>query len=103
MKKANVFVDGRIAGELLEVSRGLEYHFIYKDDYEGPSVSLEMPTTQKIYKYDRFPPFFEGVLPEGLMLESLLRRSKIDRYDLMSQLITVGSDLVGNVTVKGAK
>ena len=59
-----------------------------------------MPLTQLIYDYDKFPPFFEGLLPEGMMLEGLLRHTKIDRNDLMGQLIAVGGDLVGNVTVE---
>ncbi|MGZ3633391.1 MAG: HipA N-terminal domain-containing protein [Parachlamydiaceae bacterium] len=101
MKKANVFVDEVFAGELIEVEKGRLYQFIYTDSYEGLPVSLTMPTTQKVYEYNRFPPFFEGVLPEGLMLEGLLKLAKIDRQDLMTQLITVGGDLVGNVTVKG--
>lgn len=100
MKTANVFVDGVLAGQLEEVNRGLQYCFRYAQGYNGPSVSLEMPTTQLIYNYDKFPPFFEGLLPEGIMLEGLLRQSKIDRDDFMSQLITVGHDLVGNVTVE---
>lgn len=103
MKKANVFVNDILAGELQEINRGTLYRFIYLKDYKGPSVSLEMPTLQSIYEFDRFPPFFEGLLPEGVMLEGLLRQTKIDRYDLMSQLIAVGGDLVGNVTVEAAE
>lgn len=34
------------------------------------------------------------------MLEGLLRQMKIDRNDLLTQLITVGGDMVGNVTVE---
>ena len=34
------------------------------------------------------------------MLEGLLRHAKIDRNDLFSQLIRVGHDMVGNVTVE---
>ena len=100
MKRAKIFVSGIYAGELQEIEQGKKYRFAYLDGYTGPSVSLEMPTTQLIYEYDRFPPFFEGLLPEGMMLEGLLRYAKIDRGDLMTQLITVGSDLVGNVTVE---
>ena len=100
MKRANVFVDGVLAGELIEEERGKEYQFVYLPDYLGSSVSLEMPTTRKVYYFDRFPPFFEGLLPEGMMLEGLLRQSKIDRDDYLSQLIAVGEDLVGNVTVE---
>lgn len=103
MKKARVFVDDIFAGELIEVERGRNYQFIYTDVYQGSDVSLTMPRTRKIYGYDRFPPFFEGLLPEGMMLEALLKQSKLDRYDLLGQLIEVGNDLVGNVTVKGEK
>lgn len=100
MKKARVLVDGIPAGELLELERGRLYRFNYFEAYNGPSVSLTMPATVRSYDYDKFPPFFEGVLPEGLMLEGLLKYAKIDRSDLMTQLITVGGDLVGNVTVE---
>lgn len=100
MRSVKVFVDNQIAGELREIERGRKYQFIYLDNYLGPSVSLRMPTTKSLYEYDRFPPFFEGLLPEGVMLESLLRQTKIDRDDLMSQIIAVGGNMVGNVTVK---
>jgi serine/threonine-protein kinase HipA len=59
-----------------------------------------MPISQKEYLFDRFPPFFDGLLPEGIMLEALLRNGKIDRDDHMSQLLVVGHDMVGNVTVE---
>jgi len=100
MKKARVFVNGILAGEIHEIEREKKYRFIYLGGYKGPSVSLEMPVGQLVYEYDRFPPFFEGLLPEGMMLEGLLRYAKIDRGDLMAQIIAVGGDLVGNVTVE---
>ncbi len=59
-----------------------------------------MPYPPFVYEYDRFPPFFEGLLPEGIMLEGLLRQAKLDRDDLMGQIIVVGRDMVGNVTVE---
>jgi serine/threonine-protein kinase HipA len=40
------------------------------------------------------------VLPEGVMLEALLKQRKIDRNDLFGQLVAVGEDLVGAVSVK---
>ena len=100
MRKAKVFVDGILAGELQEVTKGKQYRFVYRDNYVGLAVSLTMPTTQKIYDFDRFPPFFEGLLPEGVMLEALLRKQKLDRDDYMSQLLVIGKDMVGNVTVE---
>ncbi|NBO24887.1 MAG: toxin HipA [Chlamydiae bacterium] len=103
MKKANVYVNGIFAGILEEVEYKKLYKFTYAEDYQGSPVSLTMPTSQKEYSYDRFPPFFDGLLPEGLMLESLLKKKKIDRSDYMSQLLVVGKDMVGNVTVEQAK
>lgn len=102
MKSANIFVDGTLAGKLEEIEQGKRYRFVYLEGYKGPSVSLTMPTKQSVYEFDQFPPFFEGLLPEGIMLEALLRNAKLDRRDLMGQLITVGHDLVGNVTVEAS-
>jgi serine/threonine-protein kinase HipA len=59
-----------------------------------------MPLNHKKYGYKSFPPFFEGLLPEGIMLEGLLLIAKIDKKDYFSQLIATGNDLVGAVTVK---
>ena len=100
MKQANVFVNGVLAGRLEELERGDKYRFIYLDGYQGDSISLEMPRGIQVWEFDRLPPFFDGVLPEGMMLEALLKLKKIDRDDYMSQLIAVGGDLVGNVTIK---
>ncbi len=102
MRRARVFVNGIMAGELQEIARGKSYRFNYLEGYKGPPVSLEMPLTRSLYEYDRFPPFFEGLLPEGMMLEGLLRQTKLDRNDLLGQLIAVGADMIGNVTVEAA-
>lgn len=103
MRQANVFVDGELAGKLQEIEQGKQYRFVYLKGYNGSSVSLTMPLTERIYEFDHFPPFFEGLLPEGIMLQGLLRQTKVDRDDLMSQIIAVGGDLVGNVTVEASE
>lgn len=99
MRKAIVMVHGNKAGVLTEVSP-TEYYFEYDNNYEGETVSLTMPLDNKKFVYKSFPPFFEGLLPEGVMLEGLLKIVKIDRKDYFSQLIATGNDLVGAVTVK---
>ena len=58
-----------------------------------------MPISEEKYEFLSFPPFFDGLLPEGMMLEGLLRQLKIDKNDYFSQLIAVGNDMVGAVTV----
>jgi len=99
MRKADVFLHEKKAGELLELEKGNLYVFEYDMDYEGPPVSVTMPKSQNKYIFDQFPPFFEGLLPEGANLDTLLRIEKIDKNDLFEILMTVGRDTVGAVTV----
>jgi len=103
MRKADVFMQGRPAGVLEEIEKGKLYRFTYDDDYAGLPVSLTMPVRERTFEFDRFPPFFDGLLPEGVLLEALLKRRKIDRNDYFSQIVAVGEDLVGAVTVTEAR
>lgn len=100
MRKANVYVNGILAGLLEELEYKKKYRFVYKDNYVGGPVSLTMPVDKKEFFFDKFPPFFEGLLPEGMMLEALLKTKKIDRGDNMSQLLAVGKDMIGYVSVE---
>ncbi len=100
MRKAEVFVQEIKAGILEEKEKGKKYIFRYENNYEGLPVSLTMPAGNKIYEFSSFPPFFEGLLPEGVQLEGLLRIKKIDRDDFFGQLAAVGDDMVGAVTVR---
>lgn len=100
MRKASIYMQDKLAGFLTESTDKTTYTFEYLKDYEGLPISLTMPVEKKSFSYNTFPPFFDGVLPEGIMLDGLLRQLKIDKKDYFSQLIAVGEDLVGAVTVK---
>jgi len=102
MKRAKVFVGLTYAGDLEEIVKGKEYRFTYRGEYEGGAVSLTMPVKQRVYVFERFPPFFDGLLPEGVMLEELLKKRKLDADDYFEQLMVVGRETVGNVSVKRA-
>jgi serine/threonine-protein kinase HipA len=102
MRKANILIHGIKAASLLELDKNL-YEVIYEETYQGQPISLTLPLKNRTFSFKGFPPFFEGLLPEGAMLESLLRTRKIDRDDLFSQLIAVGLDLVGSVTVESVE
>ncbi len=100
MRTAKVFVNDIVAGILTELEYGKKYRFEYIIDYTGTPVSLTLPINRSVFEFDSFPPFFDGLLPEGYQLEGLLKFGKIDRNDVFSQIVAVGDDLVGNVTVK---
>jgi serine/threonine-protein kinase HipA len=99
MKKAKVYNFGNYTGDLFEIEKGKKYKFIYDEKYNGSAISLTMPVSKKEYEYNNFPPFFEGLLPEGMQLDALIRQAKTDRNDFFSLLVLVGKDLVGSVTV----
>ena len=94
-----MFQLGVRAGTLREDDDGT-FSFGYEAGYAGPPVSLTMPVRSEPYIYTRFPPFFEGLLPEGYQLEALLKKAKLDRHDDFGQLVQVGAELVGSVTIE---
>lgn len=100
MQIADVFFQDMLAGQLTRSSAGGSYCFSYSPDYAGPPISLTMPVRNKPFEFDDFPPFFDGLLPEGFQLESLLRQKKLDRNDCFGQLLLVGADTVGAVSVR---
>jgi serine/threonine-protein kinase HipA len=101
MQIADVFFRDIMAGQLTRLQTGNGFRFTYSSQYTGPPISLTMPVRNEAYEFDSFPPFFDGLLPEGFQLEALLRHKKLDRNDYFGQLLLVGSDTVGAVTVHG--
>ena len=102
MRKALIFVNAIAAGMLEEFPNNI-YHFNYYSEYKGPPVSLTMPSSKLFYEFKSFPPFFEGLLPEGILLEALLKKYKLDKNDYLGQLLKVGHDVVGAVSIEEIK
>ena len=101
MRTAAVYQQGQLAGTLAELEPG-RYRFTYAPGYADDPVSLALPVQPAAYEFNVFPPVFEGLLPEGPQLEAMLRRHKVDRSDLFTQLLIVGADVVGSLTVQAA-
>jgi serine/threonine-protein kinase HipA len=102
MKSANIFQKNELAG-LLDARDDGSYRFTYKVGYRGEPVSLTMPTSQPVWEFPSFPSPFEGLLPEGVQLDALLRIRKLDKHDLFGQLLAVGQDVVGSLRIEPAK
>lgn len=99
MKKARILIHNQPAGILSQQEDGT-FVFQYDEDYTDSPIALTMPVSDEPYIFKLFPSFFDGLLPEGPQLEGLLKQLKIDKNDYFSQLIAVGGDLVGAVTVE---
>lgn len=97
MDSLKIYVGDHLAGHLNRSDSG--YSFEYLADYSGPPAFLGWDVGQTRREWDRFPPAFDGLLPEGVLLDQLLAKYKLDKADKWGQLIAVGLDLTGFVSV----
>ena len=104
-RTAYVYVRDTFAEILRETDSG--YSFIYDDDYlilEKPlAVSLTMPLQKEEYTSKTLFAFFDGLIPEGWLLNVVSHNWKIDRKDRFGILLVACKDPVGNVRIKEAK
>ena len=104
MRKAKVYRNGLLVGELVEHNRK-QYTFTYDEawfsDPEKPAVSLTLPKTQRAYESEYLFPFFFNMLSEGVnkrLQSNLLRIDENDHFGLL--LATAQFDTIGAITVK---
>lgn len=101
MKRAEVYYKDSLAGVLTETDSG--YEFCYTSEYLGNKtaapVSLTLPLTDKPYQSNVLFPFFDGLIPEGWLLDVALRNSDISYLDRMSLLLLCCKDCIGVVSV----
>lgn len=101
MKQAKVFVNGLFAGILTEDDIG--YEFRYDESFlkseRAEAVSLTMPLTDKPYRDKVLFPFFDGLIPEGWLLDIAEQSWKISARDRFSLLLACCKDCIGNVSV----
>lgn len=101
MKKAKVYLGNALAGILTEDDMG--YEFRYDTDYLGSAdaraVSLTLPLTDKPYRNNVLFPFFDGLIPEGWLLDIAQQNWKISARDRFSLLTACCKDCIGNVSI----
>ncbi len=102
MKRANIYYKDVLAGVLTEGDEG--YEFCYLPEYlalEGARpVSLTLPLRNEPYKNNVLFPFFDGLIPEGWLLDVALRNTDISILDRMSLLLLCCNDCIGAVSVE---
>lgn len=101
MKKAKVFMKNEWAGVLTEDENG--YHFQYEKSYidnsEAEAISLTLPITNETYHDNTLFPFFDGLIPEGWLLDIAQKNWKLDSRDRMSILLKTCHDCIGAVSI----
>lgn len=100
---ANIFYSDLLAGKLIETDDG-EYTFRYDADYikkyPNQFITFAMPVTKGKYKANRLFPFFEGLIPEGWLLDIASKNWKINKNDRMGPLLACCQNCIGAVSVQ---
>jgi len=101
MSKALIQYKGKAAGILEETDEGYEFRYDreYLADEAAKPVSLTLPLSEKPYKSSVLFPFFDGLIPEGWLLDVALRNTDISELDRFSLLLLCCKDCIGAVSV----
>jgi serine/threonine-protein kinase HipA len=103
MRQAKVFYQDFLAGTLTETNEG-EYIFHYDENYvlEHPMdfLTFSMPVRISPYTDNRLFPFFEGLIPEGWLLDIASKNWKLNNNDRMGLLMACCKNCIGAVSVE---
>jgi serine/threonine-protein kinase HipA len=102
MRQGKVYYNEYLAGIITETNEG-EYVFQYDAEYlknfPHEFITFTMPVTEKPYTDKRLFPFFEGLIPEGWLLEIASKNWKINPNDRMGLLLACCQNCIGAVSV----
>jgi serine/threonine-protein kinase HipA len=96
-----VFSDDRVAGKVSETEAGYRFEydpaFLKLPDVEP--ISLTLPLQAEPYTAKTLFPFFDGLIPEGWLLDVAEKTWKLKTRDRMGLLLACCHDCIGKVSV----
>ena len=102
MRRAEIKIYENTAGVLTQDENG--YHFVYADEYlrstHPQPISMTLPLQKDEYHSNILFPFFDGLIPEGWLLEVAERNWKLDPRDRMGLLLACCKDCIGAVSIQ---
>ena len=105
MRKATIKIEDQLAGWLTQDEHG--YHFVYDKAYATKPgvrpVSLTLPLREAPYSSNVLFPFFDGLIPEGWLLDIAEKNWKLNTRDRMGLLLACCKDCIGAVCVEEIK
>ena len=101
MRKAEIRIQDITAGILTQDENG--YRFVYTKTYlksDNPiPISLTMPLQEAPFTSKVLFPFFDGLIPEGWLLDIAEKNWKLNPRDRMGLLLACCKDCIGAVSV----
>jgi len=102
MREALIKFGNEAAGRLWQDADG--YHFAYDRAYlagdTAAAISLTLPLQKESYFSKILFPFFDGLIPEGWLLDIAERNWKLNPRDRMGLLLACCKDCIGAVSVE---
>ena len=101
MRQAKILIDEQVAGILTETEEAyiFSYDKTYLDGKNKKPVSLTLPLQEEPFKADNLFPFFDGLIPEGWLLDIVQKNWKLNPRDRMGLLLATCKDCIGNISV----
>jgi serine/threonine-protein kinase HipA len=96
MSIGNVYFKNKASGK---IEKKIDGSFEFKYQNDGQSVSWTLPNSHQTYHSSHLFPFFDGLIPEGWLLNLLEKNWKIQRNDRMALLLSTGLDCIGAVHI----
>ena len=103
MRRGEIYYKNLLAGILTETDEGeytFQYDKRYVTKYPDQFITFTMPVTDIKYVDKRLFPFFEGLIPEGWLLDIATKNWKINQNDRMGLLLACCQNCIGAVSVK---
>jgi serine/threonine-protein kinase HipA len=102
MRQGIVKYNNELAGILTEHDNGeylFVYHVAYVKNYPNQFITFNMPVTHNPYRSKRLFPFFDGLIPEGWLLNIAAESWKINQNDRMGLLLACCKNAIGAVSI----
>lgn len=100
-RSGNVYVKNVFCGVVKETDTGysFEYNKEYLQNNQAEAVSVTLPLSEKPYQSKTLFAFFDGLIPEGWLLDIAEKNWKLNYKDRMGLLLTCCKDCIGAVSV----
>ena len=102
-RRGTVWWDDRRAGTIEELADGtcrFAYDPAWLSDPQAQPISLALPLSAAAVETRGLHPFFDGLIPEGWLLDVVSRNWKIDSKDRFALLLVACKDAIGSVSIR---
>lgn len=101
-RSGKVYFKNKLAGIVWQDEDGywFQYDEAYLKEPGAVAISLTMPLKSDPFTKDTLLPFFDGLIPEGWLLDITVKNWKLNPADRMGLLLSACKDCIGAVSIE---